>query len=86
MKQANLVGKLPRDTGNGPLATMAASMRATASLDVEIAEAYQQGFVDALRAVAVAFVAGPRGDGSGMRTMAQVEAQRYGFRSLEAGE
>jgi hypothetical protein len=28
--------------------TMAASMRATAPLDAEIAEAYQKGFVDAL--------------------------------------
>jgi hypothetical protein len=53
---------------------MAASMRATAPLDVEIAEAYQQGFVDALRAVAVAFGAGPSGDRSGMRIMVQVEA------------
>ena len=61
-------------------------MRGTAPLDVEIAEAYQQGFVDALRAVAVAFVAGPSGDGSDMRTTAHVEAQRSGFWSLEAGE
>jgi hypothetical protein len=67
--------------------TMAASMRATAPLDAEIAEAYQRGFVDALRAVAVAFgVAGPSRDGSGMRAMAHVEAQSPGFRSLEAGE
>ena len=40
--------------------TMAASMRASAPLDPKTAGAYQQGFVDALRAVAVAFgVASP---------------------------
>jgi hypothetical protein len=67
--------------------TMAASIRATAPLDAEIAEAYQRGFVDALRAVAVAFgVAGPSRDGSGMRSMAHVEAQQPGLRFLEAGE
>jgi hypothetical protein len=37
---------------------MAASMRATASLDVEMAEAYRQGFTDALRSVAIAFGVG----------------------------
>ena len=67
--------------------TMAASMRATAPLDAEIAEAYQKGFVGALRAVAVAFgVAGPSRDGSGMRAMAHVEVQQAGLRFLEAGE
>ena len=35
--------------------TMAASMRAAPPLHPETAESYQQGFVDALRAVAVAF-------------------------------
>jgi hypothetical protein len=35
--------------------TMAASMRAAPPLNPEMAEAYQQGFVDALRVVAVAF-------------------------------
>jgi hypothetical protein len=40
--------------------TMAASMRAAPPLNPETAEAYQQGFIDALRAVAVAFgVAAP---------------------------
>ena len=67
--------------------TMAASMRATVPLDVEIAEAYQRGFVDALRAVAVAFgVARPSRDGSGMRAVAHAEAQQAGLRFLEAGE
>ena len=42
--------------------TMVASMRASAPLDPETAGAYQQGFVDALRAMAVAFgVASPGG-------------------------
>ena len=42
--------------------TMAASMRASTPLDPETAEAYPQGFADALRAVAVAFgVASPGG-------------------------
>ena len=67
--------------------TMAASMRASTPLDAEIAEAYQKGFMEALRAVAVAFgVAGLSGDGSGMRAMVHAEAQQPGFRSLEAGE
>ncbi|MBN1137700.1 MAG: hypothetical protein JXM73_14025, partial [Anaerolineae bacterium] len=40
--------------------TMAASMRAAPPLNPQTAEAYQQGFIDALRAVAVAFgVAAP---------------------------
>ena len=40
--------------------TMAASMRAAPPLNPETAKAYQQGFIDALRAVAVAFgVAAP---------------------------
>jgi hypothetical protein len=34
---------------------MRAAMGATAPLDIESAETYQQGFADALRAVAVAF-------------------------------
>jgi hypothetical protein len=66
---------------------MAASMRATAPLDAEMAQIYQQGFWDALQAVAVAFgVAGPNRDGSGMRAMAHVEAQQPALRFLEAGE
>jgi hypothetical protein len=40
--------------------------RATAPLDPEVAEAYRQGFADALQAVGVAFgVAGPAGSGPG---------------------
>ena len=67
--------------------TMAASMRATAPLDAEIAEAYQKGFVDALRAVAVAFgVAAPSAGGRGMQPVVQVEIPRDGFRSLDAGK
>jgi hypothetical protein len=67
--------------------TMAASMRATASLDAEIAEAYQQGFMDALRAVAIAFgVAAPGRESPGRRAMAHVEAQQPGIRFVESGE
>jgi hypothetical protein len=44
---------------------MRAAMGATAPLDVESAETYQQGFADALKAVAVAFgVAVPSVSGS----------------------
>jgi hypothetical protein len=40
--------------------TMTAAMNATAPLDIEQAEAYQLGFLDAVRAAAVAFgVAAP---------------------------
>ena len=41
--------------------TMVASMRASAPLDPETAAAYQQGFVDALRALGVAFGVVPPG-------------------------
>ena len=73
--------------------TMAAStralqgMQATAPLDAEMAETYRQGFVDALRAVAVAFgVGAPSVGGRGAQTAVQVELQRDGFRTLDAGE
>jgi hypothetical protein len=46
---------------------MAASLRAAPAVDREAAEAYRQGFEDALRAVGVAFgVAVPEGGGPGL--------------------
>lgn len=49
--------------------TMSATMSATPALDLEQAEAYRQGFGDAIRAVAVAFgIAAPISpDGNGNR-------------------
>ena len=41
--------------------TMAASVGAVSPLESEVADAYQRGFVDALRAVAVAFGVYPPG-------------------------
>ncbi|MBN1661959.1 MAG: hypothetical protein JXA93_26430 [Anaerolineae bacterium] len=67
--------------------TMAASMRATVPLDAESAEAYQKGFVDALRAVAIAFgVAVPMRESSHARCVAEARVRQSGVRHLETGE
>jgi hypothetical protein len=39
--------------------TMSSSMRAVSPLDPQVGAVYQQGFADALRAVAIAFGVGP---------------------------
>ena len=66
--------------------TLTASLRGAPPLDVERAEAYQQGFVDALRAVAVGFgVLPPEARQQGARSIVEVEAGRVGARSLPAG-
>ncbi|MBN1136275.1 MAG: hypothetical protein JXM73_06805 [Anaerolineae bacterium] len=63
---------------------MAASMRATAPLDTETAEAYRTGFVDALRAVAIAFgVAVPMRESSRARNVVDAQARQSGLWHLE---
>lgn len=42
--------------------TMMSSLAAVASADAEMAQAYRRGFVDALRAVAIAFGLGASGE------------------------
>jgi hypothetical protein len=55
--------------------TMVASMRAAPPLNLETAEAYQQGFGDALRAVAVAF---------GVTAPGQVTRSPVAWRTIDA--
>jgi hypothetical protein len=80
----------PQDMARNPASiheTMAASMCAAPPLNPEMAEAYQRGFVDALRAVALAFgIAVPGRESQIVQTIVRVEAQQSGFRSLEAGK
>ena len=67
--------------------TMAASLRASAPLDVETAEAYRQGFVDALDALGVAFgVAAPGRERRNSRTIVWVEPVQPGLGSLKTEE
>jgi hypothetical protein len=67
--------------------TMTASMRATAPLDVEMAEIYQRGFADALRAVAIVFgVSAPSAGGRGTQTVVQAEVPGDGFQTLGTGK
>jgi len=67
--------------------TMAASMRASAPLDTEMAEAYRQGFVDALDAMGVAFgVAAPGRERRNGRTIVRVETVQPGLGSLKTQE
>ncbi|MBN1814554.1 MAG: hypothetical protein JXA14_22130 [Anaerolineae bacterium] len=67
--------------------TMAASMQATAPLDAEMAEAYQRGFVDALRAVAIAFgAAKPMGEYPSARNVVDAQVRRPDLWHLETGE
>ena len=69
---------------------MAASVRATAPLDVEsqrLAEAYQQGFGAALRSVAVAFgVVSPGMGRGGARSFGQGEVRGIGVQTLDVEE
>lgn len=67
--------------------TLTASLRGAPPLDVEMAEVYQQGFVDALRAVAIAFgVAVPKRKSPTIRNVTQVETRYSRLGHLETGE